>query len=129
MAEVSSDEREEDDDEEEEKKRKAKAAAAERAMPVRTRREMKTMVVVGFSLAKVQALEAPTEESSETADEESSVLKERRAVDGLGGSSSTAGTAVCLSEPMYPKESRSRRSSNAIKNGSFPDFKNLPNKF
>lgn len=37
-----------EDEEAEEKKRKAKAAAAERAMQVRSRRAMKTIVVDGF---------------------------------------------------------------------------------
>ncbi|PON85366.1 hypothetical protein TorRG33x02_187760 [Trema orientale] len=58
-----------------EKKRKAKAPAAERATHVTRRREMKTTVVAVDFL----------EESDEDVE---SVLKERRAVVGLGGSSS-----------------------------------------
>ena len=55
----------------EEKKRKAKATAADKAMQVVRRREMKR-TVVGFDFG----------------DENWSVLKERRAVVGFGGSSS-----------------------------------------
>ena len=62
-----------------EKKRKAKAPAAERATHVTRIREMKAMVV-GVDLC---------EESEE---EVESVLKERSALVGLGGSSSWVGT-------------------------------------
>lgn len=62
-------------DEEEEKKRKAKAEAAERAMQVTSTREMKIMELVVFLWC---GLEGSVVES---------VLKERREVDGVGGSS------------------------------------------
>jgi hypothetical protein len=65
----------EGDEEEEEKKRKAKAEAAERAMQVTSTREMKIMELVVFLWC---GLEGSVAES---------VLKERREVDGLGGSS------------------------------------------
>lgn len=64
-----------DEEEEEEKKRKAKAEAAERAMQVTSTREMKIMELVVFLWC---GLEGSVVES---------VLKERREVDGLGGSS------------------------------------------
>lgn len=83
----------------EEKNRKAKAPAAARAMQVMRRREMKTMVVVGF-------WGGPEEES---------VLKESRAVDWFGGSSSWTGIGVAFvafkmdseSEPMWFAERNS----------------------
>lgn len=65
----------EGDEEEEEKKRKAKAEAAERAMQVTSIREMKIMELV---VCLWCGLEGSVVES---------VLKERREVDGLGGSS------------------------------------------
>lgn len=65
----------EEEEEEEEKKRKAKAEAAERAMQVTSTREMKMMELVVFLWC---GLEGSVAES---------VLKERREVDGLGGSS------------------------------------------
>lgn len=65
----------EGDEEEEEKKRKAKAEAAERAMQVTSTREMKIMELVVFLWC---GLEGSVVES---------VLKERREVDGVGGSS------------------------------------------
>lgn len=64
---------------EEEKKRKANAAEAATAMQVIRRSEMKRTVVVDF-LGRAAMDEV----------ESSSVSKERRAVDGFGGSSSLA---------------------------------------
>lgn len=84
----------EGEEEEEEKKRKAKAEAAERAMQVTSTREMKMMELVVFLWCGLGGSVAE------------SVLKERREVDGLGGSSRVG---ICVGfvdvkaepEPMF----------------------------
>lgn len=88
------------EEEEEEKKRKAKAPEAARAMQAKRRREMKR-TVVDFDGGVVDDDE----------EVESSVAKERRAVDGFCGSSSDDGICIVFvkvpieteSEPMFTK--------------------------
>lgn len=95
----------------EEKKRKAKAPEAAKAMQVMKRREMKTMVVVGF-------WGDPAGES---------VLNESRAVDWFGASSSWAGIGVGFAAFKMDSESEPIRPADGISLGpqKFPDINNL----